>query len=376
MPRELKMPPFLKEDADTIHNRMLGNAPEDINLVEGDFFWDTTRPTAEENAELLQVKLPNTLRLAFPQTSYDEYLDMLGEFKDVFRNNPTSAAGSLKITGTNSSYLPKGLIIYTESYDGPSIGFVVLESTEVDHEGEALVSVECTEPGVIGNVASNTIKIPDNAVPGITSITNPSPMTGGTDLEPDEMFRERVMAAYEESLSGSDGDYIRWAKKVPGVGQVYVIPEWEGFGTGTTKLLIMDSNGQPANEILIAQVQKYIAPRVTKNRGGIAPVNANVTVTAPETILINILVNVVTENGYDRMTVLEEVEQNIKDYLSSIEITTDDEIVEYVYLEKIGHVILSTPGIQIYSELRINGGISKVAIPIGVVPALGEVNVS
>lgn len=376
MTRDLQMPPFLQEDAETIHNRMLERAPADINLVEGDIYWDTTRPTAEEKAELLQVKLQNTIRLAFPQTSYDEYLDMLGEFKDVYRNDPTKAAGVLNIAGSDGSYLPQGLIIYTESYDEPSTGFVVLKSTEVDATGQATVNVECVEPGTIGNVAANTIKIPDSAVPGITSITNPDPMTGGTDLEEDDMFRERVMAAYEESLSGSDGDYIRWAKKVPGVGQVYVIPEWEGFGTGTTKLLIMDSNGQPANGALISQVQAYIAPLETKNRGGIAPVNANVTVAAPETILINVSAKIVIENGYDRTSVIEEMKDNLKEYLSNIEITTDDERIEYVYTEKVGHVILGTAGVEIYSDLKVNNGTAKIQIPIGVVPQFGEVTMT
>lgn len=375
MLKELKMPPFLQEDADTIHNRMLENAPEDINLVEGDIFWDTTRPTAEEKAELLQVKLQNTIRLAFPQTSYDEYLDMLGEFKDVYRNAPTKAAGLLDVAGSDGSYLPQGLIIYTESYNNPPIGFIVLESADVDHTGQAKAKVQCLEAGTIGNVAANTIIIPDGAVPGITSITNPDPMTGGTNLETDEAFRERVMAAYEESLSGSDGDYIRWAKKVPGAGQVYVIPEWEGFGTGTTKLLIMDSNGQPANGTLISQVQAYIAPIETKNRGGIAPVNANVTVVAPETININISAELAVKNGYDKPTVLEDIKQNLRDYLSGIEITTDDEKIEYVYVEKVGHVILGINGVDIYSNLKINGGITKIIIPVGVVPALGEVSI-
>lgn len=376
MPRELEMPIFLQEDANTIHDRMLENAPKDINLVEGDIFWDTTRPAAEEKAEMIQIKLQNTLRLAFPQTSYGEYLDLLGEFKDVYRKPPTKAMGYLKVTGNSTAYVPKGRIIYTEAYDNPPIGFIVLESTEIGSTGEAMVPIECVEPGTIGNVAVNTIRLPDSAVPGVTSITNPDPLTGGTNLETDEMFRERVMAAYEESLSGSDGDYIRWAKKVPGVGQVYVIPEWEGFGTGTTKLLIMDSNGQPANEGLINQVQDYIAPLATKNRGGIAPVNANVTVAAPETILINVSVEVIIKNGYDRAAVLEDINLDLREYLSSIEITTDEDKVEYIYLEKVGHVILGTPGVEIYSGLKINNATEKITIPIGIVPALGEVSIS
>ena len=159
------------------------------------------------------------------------------------------------------------------------------------------------------------------------------------------------------------------------VGAVYVIPEWEGFGTGTTKVLIMDSNGQPANESLVAQVQEYIAPLATKNRGGLAPVNANVTVAAPDIILINISVSLVIKDDYDQIAVINTLKENLKEYLASIEITTDDERVEYVYREIIGHVILSTPGVKMYSNLTINGGTDPILIPIGEVPALGEVTI-
>lgn len=375
MARELEMPDFLQEDADTIHNRMLGNAPPGINLAEGDIFWDNTRPTAEEKAELLQLKLQNLLRLAFPQTSYGIFLEYHGEIKDREKNPTVKSSGYLKVTGNPGAYVPKGRIIYTESTDTPSIGFIVLESTEIDETGEAMVKIECTEAGTIGNVAANTITLPEKSIPGITSITNPDPLTGGTEEEDEEAFRERVLESYNESLSGADSDYERWAKEVPGVGQVYVIPEWEGFGSGTTKLLIMDSNGQPANETLISEVQQYIAPLVEKNRGGFAPVNASLTVAAPEIIIIDISVSLTFKDGYESAAVIEDVKENIREYLSTIEITTDDERTEYVYKETVGHVILSTPGIKIYSDLTINGGTEPILIPIGEVPALGEVTI-
>ena len=236
-----------------------------------------------------------------------------------------------------------------------------------------MVKVECTEAGAVGNVAANTIKIPDKAIPGITSITNPKPFTGGTDQETDDAYRERVIAAYEEFLSGSDSDYKRWAKEVPGVGQAYVIPEWEGFGTGTTKILILDSNGQPANETLIERVQNYIAPLVTKNRGGLAPINANVTVAAPDIITINIKANIYFDDQYDRESVEKELIKNLRDYLGSIEITTEDESLQYVHPHMIGHRILSTKGIKLYENLYLNGDSKPILIPMGEVPALGEV---
>lgn len=368
------MPDFLNEDVDDIHDRMLDSAPADISTIEGDFFWDATRPSAEEKAELTQVKLQHILKLAFPQTSYGIYLDYLGETKGEERNPPTKATGYIEITGAPTTYIPKGTVFLTEATkDQPSIEYIAIEGKEIDETGKARVKLECTTPGVIGNIAINTITLLGQPITGIKSITNIEPFTGGTDEEDDESYRERVIAAYEESLSGSDRDYIRWAKQIPGVGQAYIIPEWEGPGTGTTKILIMDANGQPANESLIEKVQNHIAPPIKINRGGLAPVNASVTVAAPEVVLINISAEITFDDGYERTAVENDLNENIKEYLGTIEITTDDERTEYIYKEAIGYVILGTTGIKMYNNLTINGGTDPILIPIGVVPALGEV---
>lgn len=108
MKRELLIPDFLKEDADTVHERMLEKAPPNVSIIEGDFYWDNTRPAAEEKASLMQVQLQNMLRLAFPQTSYGVWLEYLGECKGVFKNLPTKAIGVIKIIGRKT-------LIYTKT---------------------------------------------------------------------------------------------------------------------------------------------------------------------------------------------------------------------------------------------------------------------
>ena len=46
---EMELPDFLENSSeDEIHEKMLGNLPEDIDKSEGGFPWDFTRPTAIE----------------------------------------------------------------------------------------------------------------------------------------------------------------------------------------------------------------------------------------------------------------------------------------------------------------------------------------
>jgi len=371
---KLPIPDYLNEDEETIHRRMLEKAPPGISTKEGDFFWDATRPTAIEKAEVTQLKLQNILRLAFPQTSYGQYLDFLGEMKGVFRHPATPATGTVVFTGQPGTVIPAGFVVLTEAAGTfPAIEFKTKERVQIGEDGMVTVAAECLESGTLGNVAANTITLLSEPINGIASVTNPEPFTGGTEMEDDDSFRERVLAAYDEPLSGAKKDYERWAKEVPGVGDVYVIPLWAG--PGTVKVLIMDSNGQPANQELIEAVQNHIAPDGNLG-GGLAPIGADVTVDAPEVFEVNIALTIVLKDGYSLEDVMEDLTANIKQFLGTFEINTGDRPLDRITVTRLGHVVLSTEGIADYSGLTVNNNDEYIEIPEQEVPILGDVVVT
>lgn len=374
MPYELPIPEFLQENEETIHRRMLEKAPPGTSTKEGDFFWDATRPTAIEKAEVTQLKLQNILRLAFPQTSYGQYLDFLGEMKGVFRHPATPATGTVVFMGQPGTVIPAGFVLLTEGAGTfPAIEFKTKERVQIGEDGAVTVAAECLESGTIGNVAANTITLLSEPINGIASVTNPEPFTGGTEVEDDESYRERILAAYDEPLSGAKKDYIRWAKEVPGVGDVYVIPLWAG--PGTVKVLIMNSNGQPANQELIETVQNHIAPDGNLG-GGLAPIGADVTVDAPEVFEVNIALTIVLKDGYTLEDVMEDLTANIKQFLGTFEINTGDRPLDRITVTRLGHVVLSTEGIADYSGLTVNNNDEYIEIPEQEVPILGDVVVT
>ena len=371
MPYELPIPDFLQEDEETIHRRMLEKAPPGISIQEGDFFWDVTRPTAIEKAELVQLKLQHFLQLCFPQTSYGQYLDFLGEMKGVFRHPAIPATGTVIFTGQPGTVIPAGFIVLTEATEAfPAIEFKTKERAQIGEDGTVTVATECLESGLIGNVPANSITLLSEPINGIASVTNPEPFTGGTEMEDDDSFRERILAAYDEPLSGAKKDYIRWAKEVPGVGDVYVIPLWAG--PGTVKVLIMDSNGQPANQELIEAVQNHIAPDGNLG-GGLAPIGADVTVDAPEVFEVNIAFTIVLKDGYTLEDVMEDLIANIKQFLSTFKINTGDRPLDRITVTRLGHVVLSTEGIVDYSDLTVNDNDEYIEIPEQKIPILGDV---
>ena len=371
MAYELPIPDYLKEDEETIHRRMLEKAPHGIDTSEGSFFWDTTRPGAIEKAQLVQFTLQNLLQIFFVQTSYGKYLDYLGQVKGVTRLPATPSTGKIKFTGQPGTVINAGTRVSTQSSANSSaIIFETAESGVINEQGEVTVSAVCTEAGTIGNVPAGTIVLIVEPVQGVALVTNPEPFTGGTDIEDDDAFRERILAAYDEPLSGAKKDYIRWAKEVPGIGDVYVIPLWAG--PGTVKVLIMDSNGQPANQELIEAVQNHIAPDGNLG-GGLAPIGADVTVDVPEIFEVNIALTIVLKDGYTLEDVMENLIANIKQFLSTFKINTGDRPLDRITVTKLGHVVLSTEGIADYSGLTVNNNDEYIEIPEQKVPILGDV---
>ncbi|MGL5751142.1 MAG: baseplate J/gp47 family protein [Paraclostridium sp.] len=357
--KNLELPDFINESADSIHARMLQQAPAGVSAVEGDFFWDATRPTAEEQERLVGLKMANILKLVFPQTSYEQYLEYLGECRGVFKNPATNATGVLKITGEASTYIKKNSIFSSIATDDvEAIEYITLEECYIGDNGEVTVNVECNQAGTVGNAPKNTITVLVTNISGIASVTNESDFRNGTDIEDEENFRERLMNSYEnEASSGNLAHYIQWAKEVEGVGRVYPTAEWNG--AGTVKVSILDKNGDVANKELIDKVQNYIAPG-GKNRGGKAPVGAIVTVTTPDILDIVIKANFTFDDGFDRNIILHTIKERVNQHLSTID--TDGIILYSAISSIVGFMVLNNEGLKDFSNLTLNDRSSNIQL--------------
>ncbi|MCZ1079432.1 baseplate J/gp47 family protein [Clostridioides difficile] len=372
MERELPIPVFLTEDEDSVHERMLSNF-QDVSTLEGDFIYDATRPTAEQIAELKQLGLQNNLKIAFPQTSYGTYLEWLGECKGVFKNQPTKATGVITFTGVQGTIITKGTIVTTIATDEKqSIEFELLETKTIGENETVDIKAESRIVGTIGNVSKGSISVLLGSISGVKSITNKEDFRGGTDIEDEEHFRERVLVAeQEDKLSGASSDYIRWAKEVDGVGYAYVVPEWNG--AGTVKVLILDKNRKAATQELIDKVQEYIYPlniSEGENRDGKAPIGALVTVVTPDTLLINVKASFIFSNGFSEETVLNNLKTKIDKYLDKIDLGGT---VSYNAIQAIvGSMMLTDEGIEDFSNLTINDVKENIKLQDQVV-GIGEI---
>lgn len=369
---EIPIPDFLNESVDDIHARMLAKAPSNVSIIEGDIYWDATRPSAEEKERLIKIQMQNTLKQAHPQTATGIYLEYLGECRGGYKNQATKAIGNVQVIGIPGTTILKSKIVGTLSGDEKeSIQFEVVDNVTIDNTGITLVPTKCLVAGSIGNVEPNTITLLITPINGVKSVTNSEKFQGGTDIEDEEHYRERVVAAeQEDQLSGADSDYVRWALEVDGVGYAYAIEEWNG--PGTVKLLVLDKNGQPATAELINAVKDYIYPDKLpgQNRGGKAPIGAIVTISTPTTLSINAKAKFTFTEGFDSQLILNGLKEKISAYLKKIKISGT---VNYNAIHTIiGSYILSEEGIEDFENLTINDGTVNIKLT-DQVPVIGEV---
>jgi len=394
-------PKFLQgQSADEIHSRMLNNLPKGIDKSEGNIPWDYTRPSALEKAQFVEFTLNEAIKLIFPQWSYGEWLDRHGELVRTIRREANHASGTLEVTGTVGTIIPAGYQFATPAGLTASVLFettedYVMEGTP-DSKGQVTIPVQirAVEGGLIGNVAEDAIKLMVKPITGIAYLTNPEPITGGAEAETDEDYLIRILDAMRlgSSMTGCAADYIRWGKEVPGVGQVIVDPEWpdpslpdqfhytDPMGNekcvGAVRIIIIDSNGLPANQQILDAVYLHIAGTGDDDVKAPKPIGAKLTVIAPVGITVDIAAAVLLDEGEDIDTVTSRFKKNLVSYWHEVGREAVDDTIKhtgYIRWVQVGAVLAKTYGVKDYTGLTING--VSVNIPVTQIeyPVTGEV---
>ena len=143
----------------------------------------------------------------------------------------------------------------------------------------------------------------------ILSVTNKEPITGGTERESNNAYYDRIAAEYDSSMTylGNDSDYIRWAKEA-GAGDCIVVSAYDG--PGTVKLVLVDRNGEPANNTLIQEVYHYIVSPDDRTKRLLPTACAKLVCVAATTVNINYIC---TGLSIDETTTIEQVKKDFKE---------------------------------------------------------------
>jgi uncharacterized phage protein gp47/JayE len=213
------------------------------------------------------------------------------------RKDAARAGGFIRFSGTNGSFIAVGTIVAVAQVD-PTADEVTFETIESGTISGGYVDLEvlAVDAGSSGNVETDTVTILVSPVAGVTSVTNPSPLSGGEEIETDEAYRERILLAYAGVHGGGTiDDYRSWALAYPGVGFATVEPVWAG--AGTVRVIITDVNNNPVSAGVVAGLQAQLDPIAGQGRG-LAPIGATVTVATPTLKTVNVVSDVTLLTGY------------------------------------------------------------------------------
>lgn len=373
---EYVTPDFLKNrSTEDNFKKITEILPKDLDLSAANHAWNMTRPTALGMAEICEAILPRVLQQIIPGWSYGTYLDGHAKSRNMYRRPGTHAIGEITVTGKAGVVIPTGSLFSTAAVnDEPSVDYATAVSATIPDGGSVTIPVECTSTGIVGNTPANTVVLLSSKIDDITSVTNAEAITGGTEEETDESLQARIDEADQNqgnSFTGCPADYKRWATSVAGVGAATVISAKDD--SGLVRLILTDSNGDPATTNLCDAVYKYImSPDEPDKR--LAPIGAVLSVSPPDTITISIKATVELKETATIEAVKTAYAARLAEYLP--EAFSDGEI-KY---SRVWACLASTAGVNDFTALQIgikNGdsvtyGTANISVSAAQLPTIAE----
>ncbi|MFC3769720.1 baseplate J/gp47 family protein [Paenibacillus sp. GCM10012303] len=357
------LPNYLQDQSEEqILRRMLDALPSDLDKSEGSFIWDAVSPAAIELAQAA-IWAQEVLRRGFAGTTFGTYLDLRCEEHGVTRKPAVRSTGQVVFSGKAGATVPAGTVVVTlaDPVTGtPSISFATKSPVTLNGQGAGSAAIEAVRAGKEGNVPALAISLLASSVPGVTSVRNEIPTTGGQNTEDDESLLQRYLAKVRQpATSGNVHQYRQWAMEVPGIGDAKVFPLWDG--PGTVKVTVVDADRQPVGPQTLAEVAAYLEQ--------VRPIGANPTIVSATAKPISIAATVTLAAGFTIQSVVDAFSAAMVDYFKETAFTSS-----YVSYARIATLLLNTPGVTDHTGLALDGGTANVPLDAEQIPVLGTVN--
>lgn len=354
---------------------MLAQVDNKFDKREGGMIQTALGPAAYA-LEAFYLALDQVQKAGFVQTAVGEDLDKLAVLAGLARY-PASPAVRLGVFNLD---VPIGARFSTVN-GAQSIDFTVTSRLSAGR-----FQLTADTPGEIGNSYAGPI-LPITFIQGLTSAQITDILVPGDDLEEDDSLRERIISALNERpFGGNIAAYRTEILAIDGVGAVQIYPVWNGGGT--VKCSVLGADLLPASAVLVTAIQNRIDPPPNQGLGlGMAPIGAQVTITAPEAVTVNVSAAVNLATGYTVGQVLPQAQEAIAAYLLSIRrswaapvSSSGTQYASTVYLSQVLAALVGVDGVTNVTGVTLNGGTADIVLTQSgqtqQVPVMGEVTLS
>lgn len=339
-------------DRSVIIARMLDKISTTYDKSEGSVIRDMLMPMAIA-AEDLTVRADEIIKNSMFDTAEGEHLDDVASEIGVFRQEATHARGTVTFYGDVGTMIPLGTYIKSDEQQ-----YTTLSTANVGSDGKAVVPVMAVNPGKVGNCIAGFVNSLNINMLGIDSVKNEEDITGGADVESDELLRKKVLYYAQHPIyAGNAAQYTEWAENASAeVGRAKCIPVWNG--PGTVKVIFVKDDGSVPNASLIGTVSTAIESQMPC-------VGITLTVSAPSEKAITVTIKVSEEPSEDIQT---SVKESIEAYLRSIALAED-----VVHYSRVCAAVLEVSELSDFTELTVSGAFANVSLAEDEIPVLSVV---
>lgn len=345
---------------ENILNEMLAMAPAGTDTRQGSVYYDMVAPAAFKIAKLYS-DLDITIELTSIDTAEGIYLDEKCKEHGIERLPATANVRNATFVG--------GAVAANQRFFADNQYFI----TKYDDNGNIIVVAE-TPGEAPNNIPVGTSLVPVVTIPGLTEATLGETITPGSEMESDENLRRRLREKIAgPAANGNKQHYKSWCESIAGVGLARIDPLWAG--ANTVRGILIDTEGLPASQSIIDEVQEYIDPGSTGLGEGVANIGAIFTAVAAQAFPIDVSFNAQLETGTTVESVIQEATEAITAYFKELSLSNTENTSTLVRISAIANVIYELSGVIDYTNLTINGGTANISVPYTAVPVLGVVTV-
>lgn len=331
-----------------ILKRMLSKVPSDLDKRESSVIYNAFAPIALELAQAYS-NLDRNLDYAFVNVETpDVYIERRAHEIGIRRKQPTRAIKRGYFYNVENKLMD---IPLNSRFSINNVNFRAVEKLEA-----GIYKMECEQVGTIGNTPMGNL-IPIDYINGLGKAEIKEVIDNGKDIETGKDLYYRFEEKEQKpTTSGNPNHYRQWALEVDGIGRCKVFPLWNG--EGTVKVVIVDSDRKTPSKELIDKVIKHIDE--------VRPIGPKVTISGAIEKTINLAVKVVLAKGFNIGQVRQEFLKLLDNYLKEVAFE-----ISYISIAKIGNLLLNTPGVLDYIDLKLNNSSTNLAIQDEEIPVMG-----
>jgi phage-related baseplate assembly protein len=226
------------------------------------------------------------------------FLDNIGARVGAIRLEASPALTTVRFTLSdvqqNAIAIPQG----TRISNGENVFFATKSYAEIPIGSmEIDVEVFCLENGIVGNdFTSGQINVLVDPIPYVESVRNLTKTQGGSEIESDKDFRERIISKPESfSVAGPSGAYEFFAKEFNSAIQDVNVSSVPGSGIVDVTFILKD--GEIPGPSLIGEVETHLSDKTKR------PLTDLVHVQAPEQVSYDLIATYyIRRSDADRIT--------------------------------------------------------------------------